>query len=100
MNTQNLENLGYREVDQLADLLKLYANAQWEKDSELGIGVKWEYNPMSDNLFLVDEDYNVAMLNDDDKLENWLTCSNCGAEDFRSLIKIDDNGNCPDCKDK
>ncbi len=96
-NTQDLSKLGYREIDQLAELLKLYANAKWEKDSSLNGNVKWEYNPNSDNLFLVDEDYNVAMDNGNGKLENWVWCSYCGAEDFRSEIEIDDDGNCEVC---
>ena len=84
-NTQDLSKLGYREIGQLAELLTAYADQSWaSQDDQLGNGVKWEYNPNSDNLFLVDEDYNVAMLNDDGKLENFLTCSNCGEEAMRS----------------
>ncbi len=79
MNTQDLSKLGYREIDQLADLLKAYSN---NPPDCLIDNVKWEYNPESDNLFLLDDDYNVAMLNDD-KLEQWFSCPNCGYEGFK-----------------
>lgn len=88
-NTQDLSKLGYREIDQLADLLKIYA----ANGSEfLGSGVVWEYNPNSDNLFLLDEDYNVGMINTETgKLEQWFTCSDCGAEGFKSELVHEDN---------
>jgi hypothetical protein len=87
MNTQDLSKLGYREIGQLADILKLYSENP--NDCGLSYGVKWEYNPDSDNLFLVDDDFNVAMVNDDTgKLERWHTCGNCGLEGFRTNIKF------------
>ena len=98
MNTQDLSKLGYREIDLLADLLKAYSDAEWNsKDDELGDEVKWEYNPNSDNLFLVDEYYRVAMINDDGKLENWLNCGNCGKEGFRSEVDFCDDSTCKEC---
>lgn len=94
-NVNELEKLGVREIEQLAEMLKLYANGDWQSASdELQDGIKWEYNPISDNLFLVDEDFNVAMVNDNGKLENWLTCSNCGKEAFRSEYNETINGYC------
>ena len=103
MNTQDLSKLGYREIDQLADLLKAYADQKFESQGDhLEGGVVWEYNPTSDNLFLVDEDYNVAMLNDNGKLENFLTCGDCGIEGLRSSdeMKGYNNGYCFDCSKK
>ena len=101
MNTQDLSKLGYREIDQLGDLLKAYADNP--NDCGLGDGVKWEYNPNSDNLFLVDEDYNVAMMTDPyakpqkQLLAKWYSCPNCGHEGFKEDMKNDPG--CDDCKD-
>jgi hypothetical protein len=84
MNTNDLSKLGYREIDQLADLLKAYANNP--DDCGLNDGVTWEYNPNSDNLFLVDEDFNIAMFNpnsEKDGLEKFYNCPNCGHEGFK-----------------
>ena len=77
--TQDLSELGYREIGQLADLLRAYAS---EGTSLLGNEVKWEYNPNSDNLFLFDEDNNVAMLNGH-HIELFHTCGYCGHEGFQ-----------------
>jgi hypothetical protein len=83
MNTQDLSKLGYREIDQLADLLKAYANNP--NDCGLNDGVKWEYNPHSDCIFLTDEDCNVAMINPENgELEKFYKCPNCGNEGFKS----------------
>lgn len=99
-NTQDLSKFGFREQDMAGDLLKASANNNWEDGNELGDGIKVEFNPNSGNVFLVDDDYNVAMLNDNGKLENFLTCTYCGNEGLRSEIEIDEDGNCPDCKGK
>jgi len=93
---KDLSKLGYREVYILADLLKEYAKGDCDF---LGDNVTWEYNPHSDNLFLIDEEYNVAMMNGD-KLEQWHNCPNCGAEGFLSegeLIFSEDGETCNNC---
>ena len=101
MNTNDLSQLGYREIDELANLLKLYVDQSFNsKDDYIEDNVKWEYNPNSDNLFLIDDDYNVIMENENGKLENWLHCGNCGAEGFRSKVDFIDDYTCKKCKDK
>jgi len=59
-----------------------------------------EFNPNSGNVFLVDGDCRVAMVNDNGNLENWVDCSNCGAEGFRSELPLDVDGNCAECAGK
>jgi hypothetical protein len=98
-NTQDLSMFGYRELDMAGDLLKAMANGKKHDDLELGDEIKLEFNPNSGEVFLVDEDYNVAMLADG-QLENWISCSYCGAEGFKSEFTLDENGNCKDCKGK
>lgn len=84
-NTRDISKMGYREIDMAADLMKKYANGgQWEGENNLSDGVAVEFNPSSGNVFLVDEDYNTAMLNDEDKLEMFLNCGYCSAEGFAS----------------
>lgn len=98
-NTQDLSKLGFKEIAQLAELLKVYAD---NGSDFLESGVQWEYNPNSDNLFLVDEDYNVGMINPETgKLEQWVNCEHCNAEGFKGeleLIETADEGIvCKDC---
>jgi hypothetical protein len=70
-NTRDLSKFGLLEIGITAELLTRYANGHqsWASDQdELGDGVAVEFNPNSGNVFLVDEDYRVAMVNDDGKL--------------------------------
>jgi len=102
-NTRDLSKFGLREIGITAELLTRYANGHqsWASDQdELGDGVAVEFNPNSGNVFLVDEDYRVAMLNDNGKLENWVNCSNCGAEEFRGELPLDADDNCAVCAGK
>jgi hypothetical protein len=94
MNSTKLSQLGYREIAMLAELLKVYAD---NGCTFLPGDVEWEYNPESDNVFLVDDDGNVGMLNDDGKLEQWNLCADCSAEGFASSVPLDDSGECSAC---
>lgn len=80
MNTQDLSKFGYRELDMAGNLLKLYKSDKDE--SRLQGSVNVEFNPESANVFLVDEDYNVAM-EYDGKLVDFVVCPECGHEDFK-----------------
>jgi hypothetical protein len=88
-NTQDLSKFGIRELKIARDLLSAYL----ENPDILGNGVAIEFNPNSGCVFLVDEDYDVAMMNGE-KLENWLDCPNCGNEGFYNDIKDNSNPCC------
>ena len=83
-NTQDLSEFGHKERQKAATLLKLYATNN--DNSSLDGGVKVEFNPMSGLVFLVDEDFNVAMEHDG-KLEDCVTCPNCGNEEIKPEFK-------------
>lgn len=100
-NTQDLSKFGWTERNEAAKLLTALSEPQQQaEDFYLSEGIAVEFNPNSGNVFLVDEDYNVAMLNDDGKLENFVTCSNCGNEGLKSAITINNDGDCEDCAAK
>jgi hypothetical protein len=102
MNTQNLSNFGYRELEIASKLLRALTENEWNsKDDVMGNEVRLEFNPQSGYVFLTDEDYNVAMLNDKSKLENWLSCGECGKEGPRSEVAFSDYNNlCEECAKK
>lgn len=77
-NTNDLAEFGYREKKIAAELLTAYC----ENPEILGDGVKIEFNPNSGNVFLVDENFNVAMRNRNN-LELWYVCPYCGWEGFK-----------------
>lgn len=80
-NTRDLMKFGSRERSEAADLLKALSEAN---DTEyLGDEVAIEFNPNSGNVFLVDEDFNVAMMNGD-RLEDFHVSPYEGHEGFIS----------------
>jgi len=80
MNTRDISKFGHRERQEAAELLKLYGSRNDESSLEGGVNV--EFNPNSGHVFLVDEDYNVAM-EFEGKLVDWVYCPDCGFEDYK-----------------
>lgn len=74
--TNDLTRFGFRELDEAADLLKIYAN---NGCTFLEDGVTVWLNKYSGKVFLSDEDYNVAVV-EGGKLVQFLSCPNCGYE--------------------
>jgi len=107
MNTQDLSKFGYRELNMAADLLKKYSSgldSDWEnykqKDQFGFEGVKIEFNPNSGNVFLVDSDFGALMVNNNNKLEIWKNCLECGREGFKSEIAFENFiEKCEGCKE-
>jgi len=77
-NTQDLSQFGYREMETAADLLHAYCKTSPDFLSE---NIKIEFNPNSGCVFLVDEEFNIGMMNGGD-LEQWINCPECGTEGF------------------
>ena len=102
-NTRDLSKFGLREIGIAAELLTKYSDGHhsWASNQdELAHDIAMEFNPNSGNVFLVDGDCRVAMVNDNGKLENWVYCSNCCAEGFRSELPLDVDGKCAECAGK
>lgn len=78
--TEDLLDFGFRELDMVGDLLKAFKGLN-DHTVLLGNGVKPAMNTGSGSVFLVDEDYNVGMMNGD-YLDDFLTCPDCGYEGF------------------
>ena len=77
-NTQNLGEFGYMELSEAGTLLNAYVD---NPNVLEGSNINVEFNPNSGSVFLVDEDYNVAMMNGDN-LELFYSCPICGHEGF------------------
>ena len=78
--TTDLRDFGYRELRMAGELLTAYKTTA-DRSERLGDGVHVVFNRTSGNVFLCDEDYNVAMMNGH-VLEDWHDCGYCGAEGF------------------
>lgn len=93
MNTRNLSEYGYRELDMAGDLLKAIGK-QGLPNGFNDDGVTVEFNPNSGYVFLVNDDDQTAMMNGD-KLEHYLSCGYCGAEGFKEDFESGEATNDP-----
>jgi len=80
ITTTDLSKFGNRERLELQELLNAW-NTQGLPDDFYPTSVKPMWNMYSGNVFLTNDDFQVAMLNDD-KLESFYTCPGCGNEGF------------------
>lgn len=82
-NTRDLAKFGARERAIAGELLSALHTGN-DKTEILGnTGLAVEFNLSTGYVFLVDEEYNVAMM-EDGKLVDWITCPECGTEGTRS----------------
>jgi len=92
--TKDLSKFGAREKDEARELLSKYGTND-DVTKYLGDGVEVWFNLYSGYVFLCDEEYNTAMIDDNGKLNDFLTCPNCGKEGFKYEILNDcPNGCC------
>lgn len=93
-NTRDISKFGDKEKEIASKLLALEHTADFLTD-----GVAIEFNMDSGKVFLVDEDYNVGVLNSDKTaVVQFITCSNCGYEGIKENYEFDKgNGNTQDC---
>lgn len=100
--TSDLGLFGYRELGMAGDLLSALSRCSegspWTDTTEyLGDGIHVCFNRSSGNVFLSDEDYNVAMMNGD-TLEDWFVCPYCGHEGFKENMDHGERDELhPDC---
>ena len=66
-NTQDLSKFGYRDLEAVQEIIGAYLNTEI-----LGAGVRIELHPSNGKILLIDEDYQVAMMNDHE-LERFYT---------------------------
>jgi hypothetical protein len=93
-NTRDLMDFGTRELRIAAMLLSALKSPK-DYTFRLGEKVALEFNSKSGLVFLVDDNFNVAMLNGD-RLEDWLICPQCNAEGFRDTLENKTSHSC--CK--
>jgi hypothetical protein len=92
--TDNFADFGYRERQMLLDILQYWQKNGLPEDFDTN-EVKPEFNRHSGYVFLVNSEYQVAMMNGD-KLEIWHNCPNCGLEGFAEDCQLNDEG-CEAC---
>ena len=93
ITTTDLSDFGYRELRMAATLLTALCDHGVPDDFNDG-GVTVMMNRRSGNVFLTNEDSDVAMMNGD-KLESFYLCPECGHEGFKDeMAHGEDNEEC------
>lgn len=94
--TTDLADFRARERRMLVDIL-----IAWEKHGLPENFYTEEVRPMmirsSGNVFLTNSEFQVAMLTDENKLEMWHSCPNCGHEGFSGDCDINEDNECNEC---
>lgn len=80
MTTTDLAEFGMREIEMARDLLNAWVEHGLPSDFNHD-GVVVMMNKNSGNVFLTNNDYQVAMM-DGDGLESFYSCPKCGFEGF------------------
>jgi DNA-directed RNA polymerase subunit RPC12/RpoP len=99
----DLSKFGYREMKELATLLTCCTSIT-KPFPRFTVIDKVGFNMNSGNVFLIDEDSNVVMMNGN-SIEEFISCPNCGHEDFYGQFeRLEDIGHhdqilCPHCQE-
>lgn len=96
ITTTNFADFGYSERKELIKLLTAW-NEQGLPDGFEQSNVHPMLNRSSGNVFLTNENFDVAMMNGD-KLETWYYCFECGHEGFAEDCQLNDRG-CNECNE-
>lgn len=88
MNTTDLSEFGYREIEMARDLLNAWVEKGLPNDFN-NDKVTVMMNKNSGNVFLTNEDCQVAMM-EDGELERFYSCPECGHEGF--FYEMDNEG--------
>ena len=80
ITTTDFSKFGYREREMAEELLKA-SRKQGFPDDFYDDETTIMFNTCSGNVFFTNADFQVAMMNDD-KLESFYSCPNCGHEGF------------------
>lgn len=97
ITTTDIAQFGSRERLMLISLLTAWEDQGLPSDFS-PYGVKPMMNKHSGHVFLINDDYETAMMNGD-KLETWYYCGNCGNDGFHEDCTLDDDGKCNGCNE-
>jgi|GEM_PF-2511015 len=95
--TTDLSNFGYRELKLSSKLLTAYQSSKDLTKQFEYEGVHIMFNRHSGYVFLTNSDYQVAILDDEDNLVDFLTCFECGTEGTYEDIKQETENINPCC---
>lgn len=93
ITTTDLAKFGIRERDMAEKLLRAW-RTQGLPDDFNKDEVTVMFNSSSGYVFLTNSDCQVAMLTDDDKLQSFYSCPECGHQGFKESMEHDGDEEC------
>ena len=82
------------DIEDVREIITAYCEPLRNKTKFFGKITEILHNLTYDNIFVLDEDYNCAMITHEGNLEEWITCPNCGGEAFLSEFKKECTDDC------
>jgi hypothetical protein len=91
--TENIADFGFREIEELRDILDAWVKNGGLPDDFYDEGVRPAFNRASGNVFLTNDDYQVCMLTSDGTLESFYSTPYSGHEGFYDdlMYEVDDS---------
>lgn len=94
LTTTDFSKFGFRERQMAEELLKASREQGFPKDfNQDGLNIMMNFS--SGNVFFVNEDYQVCMMNGNE-LESFYNCPECGNEGFKE--DFNKKSNCKECR--
>lgn len=84
-NTRSLMDFPLAALKEAGRLLSAYRDPDRDQTERLGNVISPEYNPDSGLCFLIDNNFNVALFDDQSMLRDWIVCA-CGNEGFEETV--------------
>lgn len=87
-NTRDLMDFPLSALKEAARLLSAYRDPDRDLTERLGEVVTPEFNPTSKFTFLIDRDFQVALIDGTGDLCDWYICNSCSREGFREHLEL------------
>jgi CRISPR/Cas system Type II protein with McrA/HNH and RuvC-like nuclease domain len=88
-STNDLSKFGYRERQMASKLLSTYQSSKDLTKAFEDEGLEIMFNTMSGYVFLTNSEYQVALLDENENLVDYLHCSECGREGTLEELKAE-----------
>jgi hypothetical protein len=89
MTSTNFEDFGFAEIKEVSKMLALYVRGEYHNPFWTNSQVRPMMNKKSGNVFLIDSDYNVLMMNGE-RLEGHYILPHSGEEGFLDDFDMDE----------
>jgi len=91
--TSNLEDYRYTELEELISILTAMKE-NGLPDGFSSEGVRPHFNQLSGSVYLVNDDFQVCLVDDDMKLHIYYECDACGQGGFRKDLEVSEDECC------